>query len=518
MGSAPRLGVDMAVTSASSQPACHSEAVSRSAAWGSDLVAYEREKRGFNSTFGGGGVGDSQPPVAAAMQARPQNGHVLAKERERAFDPLLQRLRDGDAEARRQLEEDRLRLEHINRAVDTQLLRERPCNIINHSSRLEPLAPGQDPMLLDNRPRRSEGKRCQPPQKLDYNVVSNLPFETQHWAPPGDRPKQRERAPRQRSVPVHTVRDYNILGHGDKEQQEQHPSLSLLESTKKFMKRCPFNPVSQQFVDPRYEERRHAAEHARHAQSERQAFEQLPDTVRTREAACYDILSHDIYDGERLDLNDAIEKDRLNKFCAYRYTHERRMREQDVEQEQVLQARRIARFAPEKFEEEKKRGYDIIDNKAFGHGPREKLYREPRARPRLSPWEKVQASLDASTSKLSSSSAPDVPADKVEFALEPPSPLPPPWVGGVKQADLAMPSQAPMPRLASSASAPLLRPSAPAGLRRPPELSVAESMSGSSAVRVGSGFLLRGRQDGVAPPPPIIPGNETGSVFSRPAQ
>jgi len=511
----------MAVTWASSQPAGHSEewTDTRAAAWGADLVVYEREKRGFSTNFGGGGVGNSQPPVAAATQTKPQTGHVFAKERERAFDPLLQRLRDSDAEARHRLEEDRRRLQHINRAVDTQLLREQPCDIINHSSRLEPLAPGQDPMLLDNRQRRGQGKRCQPTQKLDYNVVSNLPFETHHWAPPGARPKQRERAFRQRSMPVHGVmRDHNILsnryleGHGDDEQQEQHPNLNLLEGTKKFMKRCPFNPVSQQFTDPRYEERCCAAEHARHAQSERQAIEQLPDTIRTREAACYDILSHDVNDGERLDLNDAIEKDRLNKFCAYRYTYERHMREQELEHEQAEHARRVARFAPEKFEEERKRGYDIIDNKAFGHGPREKLYREPHARPRLSPWEKVQASLDASTPKLSSSSAPNLPAVDAGFALEPPSPLPPPWVGGVKLADAAKPSQAPMPRLGSSATAPS------AGFRRPPELSVAETISNSPAVRVGSGLLLRGRQDGVAPPPPIIPGNERGSVFSRPAR
>jgi len=194
------------------------------------------------------------------------------------------------------------------------------------------------------------------------------------------------------------------------------------------------------------------------------------------------------------------------------------MREQDLEHEQAEHVRRIARFAPEKFEEERKRGYDIIDNKAFGHGPREKLYREPRARPRLSPWEKVQASLDASTPKLSSSLAPSLSADDAGFAIEPPAPLPPPWVGGVKPAAVATPSQAPMPRLASSASAPLLLPHAPAGLQRPPQLSVADSMSSSPAVRVGSGLLLRGRQDGVAPPPPIIPGTETGSVFSRPAR
>jgi len=518
--------VDMALTSALPQLADQSEVptVSRAAAaWGADLAAYEREKRGFSASFGGGGVGDSQPLVAAAMQARPQTSHIFAKEHERAFDPLLQRLRDNDAEAKRRQVEDRRRLEHINRAHDAQLLREHPCNIINHASKLESLAPGQDPVLLDCRQRRKEGKRCDPTRKLDYNVISNLPLETHHWSPPGDRPKQRERVFRQRSVPILTVRDYNLLsnqyleGHDDKEQREQHPNLSLLESTQKFMKRCPLNPVSQQFTDPRYEERCRVAEHARHSQSERQAFEQLPDTIRTRETACYGILSHDVYDGERLKLNDAIEKDRLNKFCAYRYTYERRMREQDVKHEHAEHARRIARFAPEKFEEERNRGYDILDNNAFGPGPREKLYRQPRARPRLSPWEKVQASLDTCTPKPPPSSAPSLPADDAGFILETPAPLPPPWVGGVTPADVATPSQAPAPRLASSVSAPLLLPQAPAGFHRSLELRVADSMTSSPADQVGSGLLLRGRHDGVAPPPPIIPGNETGSVFSRPA-
>lgn len=514
------------MTSASPQLAGHSEEraaprAAAAAAWGADLAAYEREKRGgFSTSFGAGGV----------TQAAPQTGHVFAKERERAFDPLLQRLRDGDAEAKRQLEEDKRRLEHINRAHDAQLLREQPCDIINHSSRLEALAPGQDPMLLDSRQRRSQGKRCEPTERLDYNVLSNLPFETHHWAPPGDRPKQRERVHRQRSGPdgANARRDYNMLAAfpDGKEQQEQHPNLSLLESTKKFMKRCPFNPVSQQFTDPRYEERFEAAKQARHAQGVHQAAEQLPDSIRTREAACYGILSHDIYDGDRLDLDDAIEQDRLNKFCAYRYTYERRMREQDLEHEQAEHVRREARFAPEKFEEEKKRGYDILDNKAFGHGPREKLYREPRARPRLSPWEKVQASLDASSTAKLSSSLPMLPpphllassvsADDAGFDLERPAPLPPPWVGGTKPAAVATPSQTPVPRLASSASAPSLLSHAPAGLQRPPQLSVADALTGSPPVRGGSGLLLQATQNRVAPPRPIVlPGNAARTSFAR---
>jgi len=513
----------MAVASASPHPVSHAEerTVSRAAAaaWGADLAAYEREKRGFSTSVRGVGIGDNQPPITAALQARPQTGHVLAKERERAFDPLLQRLRDSDAEARRRQEEDKRRLEHINRAHDAQILREQPCNIINHTSRLEALAPGQDPAFLDGRQRRSEGKRCLPNQNLDYNIVSNLAFETHHWAPPGERPKQREHTRRQRSVPVNSVRGYNILGHDEQEQQEQHPSLRLLESTKKFMKRCPFNPVSQQFTDPRHEERCRAIEFARHSHEAQQALDKLPDDIRTREAACYDILSGSISDGERLDLNDAIEKDRLNKFCAYRYTHERRMREEELEHDRAEEARRVARFRPEKFEEIEKRGYDIIDLKTFGHGPGEKLYRQPRARPKLSPWEKVQASLDASTPKLCSTTASSLPANDAGFDLTSPAPLPPPWVGGVKKLEnVAMPSQKPVSRLASSASAPLLLPRAPAGFIKQREPSVAESISGSQAVRVGSSMMLGGRLDGVAPPPPVIPGDGAGSVFSRPAR
>merc|ERR1711897_52308 len=54
-----------------------------------------------------------------------------------------------------------------------------------------------------------------------------------------------------------------------------------------------------------------------------------------------------------------------------------------------MHARKLNRIAPERFEEAKRRGYDIIDNKTFGHGHKEKQFHEPFTKDRSTPWEKV---------------------------------------------------------------------------------------------------------------------------------
>merc|ERR1712151_1039974 len=144
------------------------------------------------------------------------------------------------------------------------------------------------------------------------------------------------------------------------------------------------------------------------------------------------------------------------------------------------------RVAPERFEEEKRRGYDIIDNKAYGRAHHDKHFHESFTKCRLTPWEKVCEGRGEEPVAMSSSAAAVLDTTQKPRGIS----------NSAKQLNPSRSS----PSVSSSQRQSGLRRSESVGAPR-------------NAVAAPPGFT---RPPGALPPPaPCIPGDDKGSVYSR---
>merc|ERR1719277_2649877 len=252
--------------------------------------------------------------------------------------------------------------------------------------------------------RMRQGKTDHPASYTDYNIVSNLPHDIHHWQKPGERPVPYEREPQTRKVPHFTVKDFDIVtnrytsDHDTKMANEKH--LKLLESTHKYNKHNKFDPVTQQFNDPRHEEHTKVALDAREVEMNARLEAQLPPSFKGRLSAHYDVVSHESHNPEMLQMWDTLEDERKDRH-RNRYIVEHNYHVQDIKHDHITGSRKLNRIAPERFEHPKRRGYDIIDNRAHGRLATEKKTHEDFTTKRLTPWERAQQGrLPTSSSDL----------------------------------------------------------------------------------------------------------------------
>lgn len=461
--------------------------------WGDQIRAYEREKRYVVDA----GFVSGQP-------LRLQPGMFQAQER--TFDPVLGRYRDGQVESQQRHAEERERVAHLNRAKDIQILREQPFNILSQESKLDKLAPGKDPMrlgghgTLGEKERTKEGKGNFPDTAVDYNILSNLPFKDQHWATKERRPRMKEKSPRIRKRPAFLCKDFDIVtnryldNHSEKLRQEKR--VNLLEATEKHMKTNAFDPLVGKFVDPLVEERVKSIDDAREVEINMRGDAKFPPSYKGRETAAYGIVSHETYDRDMLRLYDTLEKERTGRF-KNRYIVDHNFHAQDIKGDHINELRQLNRVAPERYEEQRRRGYDIIDGRGYGPGAKEKILHEAFPKPRLTPWEK------ATVGALGGN----------EGFMESPS--------------LASPSRS-VGSLKSTQEVKTLRPSQIVTSSSAPQLDAASVRSRASRASRGSSQRSQGcRSQRSAPampamPPtpapaaPVVPGAASGSAYSRP--
>jgi hypothetical protein len=451
------------------------------ATWSSEVRNYEAQKRH---------VVDAG--LVAGQQLKLPPGSFQAQER--VFDPLLQRYRDSSVEAKQRHHEERERVSHLNRAADIQILREHPFHIVNHSSKIEKLAPGKDPMrlgghgTLGEKERTTHGKGNFPDTAVDYNIVSNIPFEKHHWGREDERPRMKEKSPRQRKIPGFLNKDFHIItnkysdNHSEKMRQEKR--VSLLEGTDKHMHVNSFDPVVGRFVDPRVEERVRTIDDAREMEIVMRADERVPPSYKGRESAHYGILSHERHNPDMLRVWDAQDAERKDRF-KNRYIVEHNQHAQDIKGDHINHVRALNRISHGRHEETVRRGYDLIDGKAYGPGAKEKHLHEPYTKQALTPWEKVEQS----TGQLGTrgTHTPAVSTDKLHSMR---------------------PDEVKTLKLGTSSSAPQLR--------RSPAPSIRSHAASSQSHRHAPNMPLAATP--FAPPAPHVPGSDSGSVYSRPSR
>jgi hypothetical protein len=503
------------------------------ATWGHELQTYEREKR---RVVDEGLVHNKQVRVTGSQ----------VKLQERLFDPLLQRYRDNSTELNQRTLEERERVNHLNRSYDISILRGQPINIITHESKLDALAPGQDPMRLGHEKRRTNrgpASKNIPPNGLDYNIVSNLPQNDHHWAHPDARPPVHDRLPKERQVPRFMVKDFNIVNNRYSDNHSERircdKRLNLLEATKKYNIKSKFDPVMQTFNDPRIEERARTCDDAREVELVVRAENAIPPSYKGRQSQHYDMVSHQIHDPQTVQLYDTHEAERKSRY-KNRYTVEHNFHKQDIKGDHITESRKLNRVAPERFHGDEDRGYDIIDNKKYGRLSHEKHLFQPCTKKRQTPWERIQAGHDVphEISKIDVDEKRDVGYLDSLAGLH--------WSDGKTQADHAAHARAEhlamsRPAMKSSSSAPALSVARPPGQTAPPPVGFMarrteldeRSAHGSQQSRSqcsrrsqsgagGGGQLvetIRPSASGriVAPPPPEIPGSAPGGiVYSKP--
>jgi hypothetical protein len=492
--------------------------------WADEVKTYEREKR---RVVDEGLVHNKQVRV---------NGSQV-KLQERLFDPLLQRYRDNATELNQRTLEERERVNHLNRAYDISILRGQPYDLLTHTSKVEAIAPGQDPMHF-GRTRQGPPDKNMPANGLDFNIVSNLPHTQHHWAPPHERPPVHDKLPKERSVPRFMVKDFNVVNNRYSDNHSERiridKRLNLLEATKKYNEKNRFDPVVQAFTDPRLEERARTCDDAREVELVVRAENQIPPAYKGRQSQHYDIMSHQIHDPEVIKAYDVHEAERKSRY-KNRYIVEHNFHKQDVKGDHITEARKLNRIAPERHDCDEARGYDIVNGKRYGRLAHEKHLFEPATKKRQNPWEKIQAGHDvpADFRKIAMSEKRDVgyldPLKGLNWAD---GKAPDEHAAYARSQQMAMGASGAM---RSSASAPIMAAPRPPGQTAPPpresddvrsqRSAAAQSQrsrrsqgSAHSATRHAADRTIRPSASGrvAAPPAPEIPGSGPGSVYSRP--
>ncbi|CAE7270565.1 truC [Symbiodinium natans] len=247
---------------------------------------------------------------------------------------------------------------------------------------------------MGTKERTKDGRGNFPQTAVDYNILSNMPFRDHHWAKPDERPHLKEKSPRGRKVPAFLCKDFDIINnryldnHSEKLRQEKH--VNLLEATDKHMAKNAYDPLVGKFIDPYREERLKSIDHTREVEIAMRGNAQFPPSYKGRETAAYGILSHETYDADMLRLFDTMQKERTDRY-KNRYIVDHNFHARDIKGDHIREVRQLNRVAPERYEEQRRRGYDIIDGKGYGPGAKEKHLHDAYPKKRPTPWEKAES-------------------------------------------------------------------------------------------------------------------------------
>merc|ERR1711879_86425 len=156
--------------------------------------------------------------------------------------------------------------------------------------------------------------------------------------------------------------------------------------------------MGQQFGNPHNEELARACNDAHDVEVALRAESQLPPSTKGRESAFYDVITHKKHNEQMLRVHDEAAANRKERY-RNRYIVEHNLHAQDVKCDHITHVRKLNRAAPERYEEQTRRGYDIITNATYGRGPKAQTIYAAWPEKRPSPWE--QATMGSGTRCMS---------------------------------------------------------------------------------------------------------------------
>lgn len=395
--------------------------------------------------------------------------------RERAYDPVLGRLRDERREQEQQQFEKEVTNDFMNLARDLQLRREASFDLVTHEKKFHALQPDSKEFKPDEVLDEYTTRTAFPDSCAEHNIISNLLKDEHHYTHPEMRPPAAQRIPKRRKVPAMLQKDFNILTNrylqNNDAKLERDRELQLLDAAEKLREKNFFNPVKQTFCDDRMEQRMRAAEDAITTEIKLRGEDAQPLSNRGCITAGYDMITHQVKRPELMSAISAAEEGRKERYRT-RHMAEVDVRIKDVVKEDADIQAKYDKTSHQRFEEVTKRGFDIVTGQNFGRRRDEKRLFMPKTKAfhSVTPWDKVTlgpqhegtAGLDVATLRL--------PIGKAE---------------------------------------------------RPPSGALsARTTSTARAAREAGGQQrsLTPRSGPPPPPPPAIPGSPQGSVYSRPRQ
>lgn len=223
--------------------------------------------------------------------------------RDRAFDPVLGRFRDGAVERATAQREREAAVAASNRGRDKQLRVSQRYDIVTHKALVddEPVATARPP---------SQTYRS----RVGFNIISNEPLANHHFDRPDRRPRGGDSGVGGGGARAHVAhasmdRDFDVVtgrylaDHEAKAARDE--DIARRRAADRWWQTRDFDPVRQRFYDAEKDAKAAAAEAA--AQQRRGAAKAaaLPPAERLRETAGYDVVGHRVIDEERMRVIDA---------------------------------------------------------------------------------------------------------------------------------------------------------------------------------------------------------------------
>ena len=204
------------------------------------------------------------------------------------------------------------------------------------------------------------------PPAREYDIINNsMAFEGS-----AERLAEAEKRP----VPLHSrsakeAREYNILNnryqfedHNARAAREQKANDARLRE--KYFASSHYNPVTLQFVHPQEEARYQIAKAQASASHGQQQLAQLPPRMKRAEGQCYDIIAPGIVK-DPLQLTVTYERPAELQRAAHqmKYSKEREIQSRDLTLDTITAQRSTNRVSSKRYEQQLKRGHDIVSNK-----------------------------------------------------------------------------------------------------------------------------------------------------------
>jgi hypothetical protein len=331
--------------------------------WGEDVAQYHASKQqlGF---------------VPEPVFRHTRDKSVLWRSQDRVYDPILQVLRDPDAEAQRREFEETRKVDKLQAAFTRTMRYETQYNILTAEDRR--------PMTSTSAMSSSAGAfgDSAPPGALS---ATNRTASTSKLV--GRRVQQI-----QNSIPLHATgkrtyvskapTDFNILNNMYKEDHESKAAADdqLCKETleRKFWATHTFDPLVQKFYSPEKDAAATAADEAKIADTVRFKQMRVPPTLQASEGHAYDITSFAVRNEEKMETVMAKTNRTVAAIQRLRGTADMRRTMADDRYQRDLDRAlaRAAKSEPRLREfEEVGRTYDIVSNQEyFGVGSRQPDY------------------------------------------------------------------------------------------------------------------------------------------------
>ena len=320
-------------------------------------------------------------PWAAEQQEPRRLVTRYAKAREeRRFDPILQRLRNPEAESKRYAGEAEVQAMRVRNAQEKAARYNQTFNIVSNESHV----PLPEPHFAS--------RKLPPNTRLQYNILSNEGFDKHHHAHPDDRPKPEEEP--KRPVGLAPRRDFNPISNKytiDHDRKTKTDHLAAREiAAYSYWQTHDYDPIRARYYDGD-KEKQFLGGRNEHLTTMRSGWrEKLPPTMRQSEGNMVDIVNFKVKDEEAFRVAEARKAGRSGNRATATDFELRNKRRADERYRQT-EERQMNRVADQRYARQREIGYDIVTNeKYFGNNAKQIFPSRTRKAPGA--WQRCQSS------------------------------------------------------------------------------------------------------------------------------